>query len=54
MLISINERRILNVNVYIEKKTEFKILVYFITFPTPGKKSVYTEKTISKIYLIFV
>ncbi len=38
MLISINERGIFNVNVYIEIKTEFKILVYFITFLTPGKR----------------
>ncbi len=38
MLISINERGIFNVNVYIEMKTEFKILVYFITFLTPGKR----------------
>ncbi len=37
MLISINERGIFHVNVYIEMKTEFKILVYFITFLTPGK-----------------
>ncbi len=36
--ISINERGIFNVNVYIEMKTEFKILVYFITFLTPGKR----------------
>ncbi len=38
VLISINERGIFNVNVYIEMKTEFKILVYFITFLTPGKR----------------
>ncbi len=38
MLISINERGIFNINVYIEMKTEFKFLVYFITFLTPGKR----------------
>ena len=38
MLISINESGIFNVNVYIEMKTDFKIIVYFITFLTPGKR----------------
>ncbi len=39
MLISINERGIFNVNVYSEMKTDFKILVYFITFSHSRKKS---------------
>ncbi len=38
MLISINENGIFNVNVYIEMKAEFKIVVYFITFLTSGKR----------------
>ncbi len=31
------ESGLFNVNVYIDMKTEFKILVYFINFLTPGK-----------------
>ncbi len=37
MRISINESGIFNVNVYIEMKTEFK-MVYVITFLSPGKE----------------
>ncbi len=32
------ERGIFNVIVYIDMKTEFKIIVYFINFLTPGKR----------------
>ncbi len=32
------ESGIFNVNVYIDMKTEFKIIVYFINFLTPGKR----------------
>ncbi len=32
------ESGIFNVNVYIDMKTEFKIVVYFINFLTPGKR----------------
>ncbi len=32
------ESGIFNVNVYIEMKTVFKIVVYFINFLTPGKR----------------
>ena len=38
MIISINESGIFNVNVYIEMKTDFKIVADFITFLTPGKR----------------
>ncbi len=38
MLISIIESIIFNVNVYIDMKTEFKIVVYFINFLTRGKR----------------
>ncbi len=31
------ESGIFNVNVYIDMKTEFKMVVYFINFLTPGK-----------------
>ncbi len=46
MLISINERGIFNVNVYIEMKTEFKILVYFY-FSHSRKKSAYAQSRAS-------
>ncbi len=38
MIISNNDSGIFNVNVYIEMKTEFKIVVYFIAFHTAGKR----------------
>ncbi len=38
VLISINEGILFNVNVYIDMKTEFKIVVYFINFLSRGKR----------------